>query len=189
MKPPTIPTDPEAPLPERILRFCDHYVHSRDLKKAAIACGFEPEDGSKLFRFQRVKDEIKRRTALVEGEDAKLIATERAKVRKVNTPALDKALMEMVKIKPKDVLGAPTLAASKVKAVELGYRRLGLLVDDNFIPDVPTGPVQVQSPRIFRPTEQTILTHQETITHEVRTTREVVSVPEPLTIDASDFTY
>jgi hypothetical protein len=133
------------------------------VKRAAIEAGYGSKDGAGLYRRAAVHAEITRRLGNIEGEVDKIIA----KKRVVNVEALDHELMQVVKIPRKVLLETPSLATPKVNAIEMGYKRIGLLIDDNFVPDASSGPQAEQAPRIYRPAEQTIITHQITETRQV----------------------
>ena len=90
---------------------------------------------------------------------------------------LDKELHDTITIDMKDVKKAPALGAVKVKAIELGYKRRGMLIDDNFIPDNASADQQ-QTPRIYRALETSILTHTIETTQQV-VQREVIAQPVP----------
>jgi hypothetical protein len=152
-----------APLQPQVLRFIDAYCACRDVKRAAIEAGYGSKDGAGLYRRAAVHAEITRRLGNIEGEVDKIIA----KKRVVNVEALDHELMQVVKIPRKVLLETPSLATPKVNAIEMGYKRIGLLIDDNFVPDASSGPQAEQAPRIYRPAEQTIITHQITETRQV----------------------
>jgi len=152
-----------APLQPQVLRFIDAYCACRDVKRAAIEAGYGSKDGPGLYRRAAVHAEITRRLGNIEGEVDKIIA----KKRVVNVEALDHELMQVVKIPRKVLLETPSLATPKVNAIEMGYKRIGLLIDDNFVPDASSGPQAEQAPRIYRPAEQTIITHSITETRQV----------------------
>jgi hypothetical protein len=152
-----------APLQPQVLRFIDAYCACRDVKRAAIEAGYGSKDGAGLYRRAAVHAEITRRLGNIEGEVDKIIA----KKRVVNVEALDHELMQVVKIPRKVLLETPSLATPKVNAIEMGYKRIGLLIDDNFVPDASSGPQAEQAPRIYRPAEQTIITHSITETRQV----------------------
>lgn len=177
-------SSPTLPLSARILRFVDAYVSCRDLEKSAIEVGLDPEKGKSLYRRAVIRAEIDKRIAAVDAETAKLLA----KRRVVTVEALDKNLMHIVTMPVKALKEAPALATSKVRAIELGYQRVGLMIDGNFIPDGSSEAAKAtEAPRIFRATEQTILTHQ--VTTQTVTRREVAAVPGvaahvPVTIEA-----
>jgi hypothetical protein len=152
-----------APLQPQVLRFIDAYCACRDVKRAAIEAGYGSKDGPGLYRRAAVHAEITRRLGNIEGEVDKIIA----KKRVVNVEALDHELMQVVKIPREVLLETPSLATPKVNAIEMGYKRIGLLIDDNFVPDASSGPQAEQAPRIYRPAEQTIITHQITETRQV----------------------
>jgi hypothetical protein len=152
-----------APLQPQVLRFIDAYCACRDVKKAAIEAGFASKEGAGLYRRPAVHEEITRRMGAIDAEVGKIIA----KKRVVNVEALDHELMQVVKIPRKVLLDTPSLATPKVNAIEMGYKRIGLLIDDNFVPDASSGPQAEQAPRIYRPAEQTIITHSITETRQV----------------------
>ncbi len=152
-----------TPLQPQVLRFIDAYCACRDVKRAAIEAGYGSKDGAGLYRRAAVHAEIARRLGNIEGEVDKIIA----KKRVVNVEALDRELMQVVRIPRKTLEATPSLATPKVNAIELGYQRVGLLLDGNFVPDASSGPTQQEAPRIYRPAEQTIITHQITETRQV----------------------
>jgi hypothetical protein len=176
------------PLEPQLLRFVDAYCACRDVKRAALEAGFAAKDGAGLYRRAGVHAEITRRLGNIEA----VVDKEIAKKRVVNVEALDKNLMQLVTISKKDFKEAPALAASKKGAIELGYQRVGILLDGNFVPDASSGPQAEQAPRIYRPAEQTIITHSITETRQVVTSRaptEVIQqrvrdITAPPTIDA-----
>lgn len=179
------------PLSAQYEKFVTAYLNTNDLDKAAVEAGFQPEMGRHLYKRRAIRAEIDRRKAAVEGEVHKLIA----KKKVVNIEALDKNLMQVVRIPAKELKETPALAASKVRAIELGYQRTGILIDGNFIPDAGSDANKPdEAPRIFRATEQSIITHQITETRQVVTNRAVAGTvlpvrpkpAEPPTIDAAD---
>lgn len=178
-----VDTSVPIPLQPQLLRFVDAYCACRDVSKAALEAGFAAKDGIALYRRKPVFEEITRRMAPVEQE----IAIRLAKKRVVNVEILDKQLMQVVTIPRKALMETPSLATPKVNAIEMGYKRVGLLLDGNFVPDASSGPAQQEAPRIYRPAEQTIITHQITETRQVVTQRPAqytAAKPEPPIIDA-----
>ena len=184
----TEPEQQKLPLPALSAeehKFVDAYIECRDIGNAAIAAGLPKRLGPALYRRQHVHDEIAERMKNVSLEVDKLVA----KRRIIEVDTLDAALMEVVSITPKQLNKTPSLATPKVNAIELGYRRVGMLIDDNFIPDGSAGPAQAEADRIYRPVVQATM-----ITHTVKETREVTvttradekAAPPPKTIDASD---
>jgi hypothetical protein len=163
---------PQKPLSKAHEKFVDVMVHDGDKVKASVAAGYNQSGWKRLLENKRILAEIERRKGLVEAEVAKLTA----KKRVVNIEALDQALMAVVRV---DVKKIPQLGPSKVRAIELGYERVGILVDGTFIPDSPTTTTASpdEAPRIFRATEARILTH--TIETRQEVTRREVSAPPP----------
>jgi hypothetical protein len=174
------------PLDPQLLKFVDAYLSYRDVGKAAVEAGYQSKAGAGIYRRKAVHDEIQRRMAGIDGEVDKIIA----KKRMVNVEALDKNLMQVVTIPRKTLIETPQLAASKVKAIELGYQRVGLLLDGNFVPDASSGPEKQEAPRIYRSAEQTIITHQITETHQTVVQRATTAPQAPkqaaCTIDSDD---
>jgi hypothetical protein len=178
----------DLPFSAQIQKFIDAFVQCQDLDKAAIEASATPEQGRIWWRRLPIKEEIQRRLDNVKSEVDKIVA----KRRIVTVDALDTNLMRVVSLTKKDIKESPTLAASKVKAIELGYQRTGILIDGNFIPDAWTEANKAdEAPRIFRAAEQSIITHQITETHQTVTTRAVAGAvppsrpaPSPPTIDA-----
>ena len=167
-----VDTSIPIPLQPQLLRFVDAYVACRDVNKAALEAGFAAKDGMGLYRRKAVFEEITRRMAPIEKE----IAVQLVKKRVVNVEALDKNLMQVVTISKAALKETPSLATPKVNAIEMGYKRVGLLLDGNFVPDAASGPSKEEAPRIYRPSEQTIITHQITETRQVVTQRAPQSV-------------
>lgn len=180
----------DLPFSAQICKFIDKYIDLQDLDKAAVEAGFEPEMGRMLWRRLPVREEIESRLAAVKSEVHKLIA----KKKVVNIESLDKNLMQLVRIPMKDLKESPALAATKKGAIELGYQRTGILIDGNFIPDAGSDANKPdEAPRIFRTTEQSIITHQIEARQTVTTRAVEASQPptrprpsEPPTIDAED---
>ncbi len=170
---------PLLPLPELSgaeYKFIDAYTQCRDAAKAAVEAGFQARSGNTIYRRPHVHAEIVRRMKNQEQETDKLIA----KKRVVNVEVLDRHLMQVVTIPRKSLLETPSLATPKVNAIELGYRRIGLLMDDNFVPDAGSIAASDEAPRIFRPlSEQTIITHRITETREVVTAKVADAAPAP----------
>ena len=171
------------PMSAQEYKFVDAYCAHRDVGKAAIEAGYASKDGQGLYRRKAIHEEITNRMGNITAEVDKQLA----KKRVVNVEMLDKSLMEVVRIPRKTLLDTPALATPKVKAIELGYQRVGLLIDGNFVPDSSSGPSQQEAPRIYRAQEQTIITHQITETRQVVTSRPPAApVHIPPTIDADD---
>lgn len=184
MSSPAIEGRSALPLSATFEKFICAYLNTLDLEKASIEAGLQPETGRALYKRPAIRSEIERRKKAIESE----VHSQIAKKRVVGVDALDKNLMQVVRLAKKDLVESPALAASKVKAIELGYQRVGLLVDGNFVPDAGTEVGKPdEAPRIYRSSEQSILTHQIE-TRQIVTTREVTvaapAKPEPKTIDA-----
>lgn len=185
----TNPEQPKLPAPTltaQEFKFVDAYCQYRDAAKAAVEAGFQSKQGNSLYRRPAIHEEITSRLKNIAAETDKLIA----KKRVVNVETLDRELMRVVTLPRKSLLETPSLATPKVNAIELGYRRTGLLMDDNFIPDAGSAAATDETARIFRPAGATIITHRVVETREVVTKTEAPPPPpkaEPVTIDAADW--
>lgn len=176
------------PLSADEYKFVDAYCACRDAAKAAVEAGFPSKSGAALYRRTSIHEEITRRMANITAEVDRQIV----KKRVVNVEELDKQLMQVVRIPRKALMETPSLATPKVNAIEMGYKRVGILLDNNFVPDAGSGPAKDEAPRIYRPAEQTIITHQITETRQVVTNRpsdsilreRVREITLPPTIDA-----
>ena len=155
------------PLSAEEYKFVDAYCACRDVSKAAVEAGFPSKAGSGLYRRKAVHDEITRRMENITSE----VNLQIVKKRLINVEMLDANLKQVITIPRKTLMETPSLATPKVNAIEMGYKRIGLLLDDNFVPDASSGPSKDETPRIYRPAEQTIITHQITETRQVVTNR------------------
>jgi hypothetical protein len=162
-----VDTSIPIPLQPQLLRFVDAYCACRDTQRAALEAGFAARDGAHLYRRKAVFEEITRRMAPVE----KAVTEVLVKKRLINVEMLDANLKQVITISRKALEATPSLATPKVNAIEMGYKRVGLLLDGNFVPDAGSGPSKEEAPRIYRPAEQTIITHQITETRQVVTQR------------------
>jgi len=115
-----VPAD-DLPLAKEAQRFITFYLSCRDLKEAACKCGLDPAMGEKLFQVPRVRNAIQRRINLVEMESAKL----RAKADLLTVDLLDASLCDEVKSKRNGHI--------RIRAIELGYKRTGLIRDGEFV--------------------------------------------------------
>lgn len=168
---------PPYPLGRKQEKFVNAIVHGKDAAPAAIEAGYTKGSHARLLKNPRVRGEIERRKNLILAEEAKI----EAKRRSITREKLDTALMEVVEA---DIKETPQVAASKVRAIEIGYEAIGASVEGVFIPEAPTQGAQPSNPqeppRIFRATEARIITHIIETTQEV-THRELSqgAPPEP----------
>jgi len=162
-----VDTSIPIPLQPQLLKFVDAYCACRDVGKAALEAGFTSREGMGLYRRKAVFEEITRRMEPVE----KAVTAVLVKKRLINVEMLDANLKQVITIPRKTLEATPSLATPKVNAIEMGYKRVGLLLDNNFVPDASSGPTKEEAPRIYRPAEQTIITHSITETRQVVTQR------------------
>ena len=155
------------PLSAEEYKFVDAYCACRDVAKAAVEAGFPSKAGAGLYRRKAVHEEITRRMENITSE----VNLQIVKKRLINVEMLDANLKQVITIPRKTLEATPSLATPKVNAIEMGYKRVGLLLDNNFVPDASSGPTKEEAPRIYRPAEQTIITHQITETRQVVTQR------------------
>src|ERR1700732_2988558 len=123
------------PLSASELRFVEAYISCRDVAKAAVEAGYPSKDGVGLYRRKAINAEITRRSQPIEAEIAKAIV----KKRTINVEMLDSNLKQVINIPRKILEATPSLATPKVNAIEMGYKRVGLLLDGNFVPDAASG--------------------------------------------------
>lgn len=156
-------------------RFIENVVAGDKPAEAGLRARMTPEDGRSLYRNKRIRAEIDRQLAAVSEARIELVAKSRA----IQQSDID---AELVKAYRADVL---KVGMVKVKAAELAYRRIGLLIDDNFIPDAPTGsttPGVDVTPRIYRALDTQIISHTIETRQEVRQHQtEIVPAPNPST--------
>lgn len=158
------------PLSKAQLVFCEKYAHCQDLAQAAVEAGAAPEMGKEWYQSRKIRTEIKRIQNLVEKEKARIEARRNI----VKLEKLDEHLMKLVEA---DYEKEPRLAPTKLSAVELGYKRAGILMDGNFIPEQGGGAATNPGARIYRSLETNTLITHEIITHK-SSTREIVA-PAP----------
>lgn len=157
------------------LKFVDEFVHCQNQQAAAKSAGYKEGFGGRLYAMPAIRTEIDRRMVILNTEQAK----QTIKKRELCKELLDDELTALIKIDVKDVIEKPALGATKREAIEMGYRRTGLLAGGEFIPDQDTQqPRPDELPRIYRATEASVITHRIETVQQV-TTRELVSTPAP----------
>ena len=154
----------EPPLSGAAWAFIYAFIDCRDVAQAAAIAKLSTYSGHRLYRNPRVYREIQRQRDFEDTEKAKL----KARQRMLTVEFLDAQLQETVKeLEP----GVP-----KVKALELGYARTGVLVK-GAPPEKPPAPAE--SPQIYRALQTTTLRR---VTEEVTQQKEVVGLsPKPKT--------
>lgn len=120
-------------------RFISYYCQFEDLKRVAAYCGISNDKAKGLYQNPTVRAEIDKRLDKIHTEQAKLIA----RSKKVDAMFLDDKLVEAVE------KGA---ARGDTKALELGYRRVGIFREGEFMgqPPDPNQPVDPALAPIFR---------------------------------------
>jgi hypothetical protein len=162
------------PLTKQQLKFIDSYVHVKDVGLATIAAGYKNKaQGKGLYANKRIREEIDRKLEIVFGEKAKIIAKEQLLTKEI----LDKELAAVVTV---DVVKIPQLGPTKLNAIEMGYKRVGMIAGGEFLPDIdPDAPKAAAPARIFRVQEQAILTHRIETTEHVLTRTVQAEPPDP----------
>lgn len=145
-----VPAD-DLPPAKQAQQFVTFYVNHRDLKLAACQANLDPDMGAKLYRAPKIRAMIDRKILLVDVEDAKL----KAAASRLTVDRLDAALVEEVRSKKNGHI--------RVRAIELGYRRTGLIRDGEFYV-APNPNDKSNAPSMYR-ASQTTLRH--TVTTEV----------------------
>ncbi len=110
----------------------EHYVDTRDQIEAALLARMEPALFIRAMRRKDVKAEIQRKLDMIDQANALL----RAAARQLTADKLDSTLVDVLDVDPKETItvGERTVTransnvlAAKVKAVEVGYKRYGML--------------------------------------------------------------
>lgn len=157
----------EGPLSPQLQCAIEHYVDSRDPDRAAKLAGMEPKEFRRFMKHEDVAALIQKKLDLIDKATAQVVA----QARLLNVYFLDQHLVKAAK------KGA---ARGDVRAIELGYERIGMRRDDHFMTaQDSTGQAR---PQIYR-----VLEHTVTRTEEVKTTLLAGESPRPLasvTIDA-----
>lgn len=159
------------PLKADYLKFVDKFVHEQDTGKAALSSGFSAKYGKTLYAMPEVRAEIDARLAVLNLEKAKLTA----QTHILGKQLIDEELTKAIKGDFGDIQGH---MGHKLEAIEMGYRRIGMISGGEFIPDPDHHkPVVEQTPRIFRAQHAEILSHtietketvQRVTTHAIET--------------------
>lgn len=111
----------DLPPAKQAQQFVTFYVNHRDLKLAACQAKLDPDMGPKLYRVPKIRKMIDSKILLIDVENAKL----KAQADRLTVDRLDSALVEEVDSKKNGHI--------RVRAIELGYRRTGLIRDGEFV--------------------------------------------------------
>lgn len=111
----------DLPPASQVQRFITFYVNHRDLKLAACQASLTPEMGERLYREEKVRTRIDKKILLIDVEEARL----RARANQLTVDRLDCTVLEL--LTPKH----PGLV--RKQAAELGYKRIGLIRDGEFV--------------------------------------------------------
>lgn len=156
-------TDKRLPPTAAVSRFITFYVNHRDLKLAACQAGLDPAMGTKLYRVPEVQKKIAHKIMLIDVEMAKL----KAKANLLTVDQMDAALYEEIHSKKNGHV--------RVRAIELGYRRTGLIRDGEFYV-APDPSSNRNAPSIYRAQQTTM---RRTVTEEVTQIAAQISAPVP----------
>jgi hypothetical protein len=135
----------------------EYYIDCRDPDRAAMLAGMDPKEFRRFMKHDDVKALIDKKTDLIDKATAKIVA----EARSLNVYFLDTHLVKAAK------KGAER---GDVRAIELGYERIGMRRDHNFM-TAQQATTQTR-PQIYRVIEKT-------------TERQIVAGDAPPTIDAS----
>lgn len=144
----------DLPPAASVQRFVTFYVSTRDLKTAACLAQLDPKMGEKLYKEPKVRESIDKKILLVDIEEAKV----KAQANLLTVDRLDAALFEEVKSKKNGHI--------RVRAIELGYRRTGLIRDGEFYV-APDASANKNAPSIYRAQQTTL---RQTVTTELTRT-------------------
>jgi hypothetical protein len=140
------------PRPLREQKFIEAYFTTRSIEKASILCGMKLNAAEAMYAKPDVKAEIDRKIGLVDTEIVKQAAAKAI----IHMELLDEELKKTVILDPKKY------GATKLKAMEMGYGRLGMFREGNF--SVPNAGADPNKPSIFRASERTVRRTTEEIT-------------------------
>lgn len=149
--------------PPKLRLTLQHYLNTdpRDATKAATLAGMDPAEFRKHLKSPGVYQWLQKQEDLIERETAREIA----KARMLNVQFLDQYLVTAVKV-------AAKLGDSK--PIELGYDRVGIRRDKNFMTVEQANPQS--RPQTYRVLEQTV-TRTEQVTQREITTTEPAALP------------
>lgn len=128
-----MPTD--LPFTGVVNRFITYFSSTEDLARAAIMTGLTFTKAKALYRTKEIREEIDRRLDKIHEEQAILFA----KAAVLSEHKLDAALLECVDA---------GVGIIRVRAVELGYKKMGLLKDKVEHSGADGGPVVFTYERI-----------------------------------------
>lgn len=156
------------------LKFIDKFVHERDANKAAMSAGFTAKYGAKLYAMPEVREEIDKRLEVLNLEKAKLTA----QVHVLGKQMIDEELTKAIKGEFGDI---PGHMGHKLDAIEMGYKRIGVLAGGEFIPDQEhVAEKPNEAPRIYRATHASIITQRIETRQEIVKSEVVSNRPEPI---------
>jgi hypothetical protein len=156
---------PELPSKALINRFIHFYTTSvafKDEDRAGRMAHIEPRLVQRIMKDGEIRQEIDRKLSILEIEQAKL----EAHARLLTVGVLDSALFEEVRSKKN--------GSVRIRAIELGYKRTGLIRDGEFYV-APDPAANQNAPSIY----QAQTTVKRTVTEEVTQTRAVAAAVQP----------
>jgi len=156
-----VPNDDLPPGPQ-VQKFITYYINHFDLKLAACQAKLMPEMGERLYKHPKVKALIDRKVMILDVEKAKL----KARAETLTVSLLDASLAEEVKSKKNGGI--------RIRAIELGYKRTGLIRDGEFYV-APETTSNKNAPSIYQSRQITL---RRTVTEEVTQT-ETAKLPKP----------
>lgn len=106
-------------LSPKILRAIEHFLDSRDLEKAGPLAGFKPGEIAEIWKRPEVEAEVNRRVDIEDQAYAEI----RGRARKLSVDQLDTKLIEILDGK------AESTVTARVRALEIGYKRFGALIE------------------------------------------------------------
>lgn len=115
----------------------EHYIDTRDPDRAAALAGMDPAEFRRLMKHSDVKAEIKKKLDFIDIAMAEV----RAKARILTADKLDASLVEVLD-------GVKVPANAKVRAIEVGYKRHGMLVEKSEVSGAGGAPLAFELVRI-----------------------------------------
>jgi len=130
-----MPRNTDLPLCAKFQRFIQHYIDTKDIDKAGLLAGMDSDDARRCYRTKDVRAAIDKQVEIIDRE----YAIQRAKSRNLTAEKLDAHLVQSVEKEN---------GIARVRAMELGYKRLGLIRDKVEHTGEGGGPLVFQLERI-----------------------------------------
>lgn len=155
----------EGVLNAKVQRAIEHYVDCRDIDRAEELAGMEKGDFARAFKRSEVQEIINRKIEAVD----QAVAIARANARTLTVDHLDEKLVEAIDA---------GIKKGDVKAIELGYERIGMRRDGNFMTQAQSS--EQTRPMVYRVLEQTVTRTEQYTQRQIESpVEEIPALPAP----------